>query len=99
MATSPKLISSARKGLHLIVDGVFLNAEHAGYGIPRPEQWSDFIRENPQFLDYSIKSTAHILAADRKVYEGMDLAFERLAGTVIRASFSDEELIRKIHQD
>lgn len=61
--------------------------------VPKPNEWSDFLRTNPQYATGKDRIFAQHLAEDRTISEAMSPDHQRLAGTLIRISFTDDQLI------
>ncbi len=60
---------------------------------PEASDYAAFLREHPQFAHSYFKPAAFALAESREASEGLAPNMQRLVGTLIRVSFSDEVLV------
>ena len=84
--------NTSRIGLELVADS-FRLFPLPDVDIPEPSEWSDFLRQHPQYVDPRLRGFARLLAEDRNNSEQLAQDYQRLAGTLIRVTLTDEELI------
>lgn len=94
MTAYARLAEGARRGLELVADSFRLFTIPDVNPPSEPTEWSDFLRQNPQYVDHKQWATTYTIAEDRTVLEAMSEDYQRLGGTLIRVMFSDKELIQ-----
>ncbi len=67
---------------------------------PVAGQWADYLRQNPEYVDtgYYKAAARYFAEGGRQTCDGLDENRQRLAGTLIRITFDDEQLIQMGHQ-
>ena len=66
--------------------------------VPTPMEWSDLLREKPEYVSALHMPAALEIASDRQIFEELPEPYQKLGGTLIRVMFTDQQLF-SIHNN
>jgi hypothetical protein len=99
----PKVIQDAQEALYFLTETFRKYPLPPRESPPQPEEWARFLLRYPEYVEKGDKpmyeGAAQAFAASRKSADELRPDMQRLAGTLIAMSFSQEELTNMAYNE